>query len=329
MRRSGNRWGGFTLVEILVVITIITIMIALLLPAVQSARESARKNQCLNNLKQLGAALQNYVMSHTKLPPGVVRNARAAEPASTNNTTWIAQILGYLELETIHKRIDWEMEPGNMGTNAQVAMIDLSIVRCPSDRDVKAQPEYGPTNYVACIGNTDKAYQPTGTERTLSGAFGINSAVRYADMIDGSTHTMLVSECLIDQPRIRYFASNSEEYAKCLVKSEPFEGAPSPDPLTRGMSWFFGKRTPYWTYTTLHQPNDKLQKAYECELDFTFGEDADRAGPVGAFSARSHHPGGVHRLIGDGSVNFTSDSIDIGVWRAFATPAGEELMDKY
>ena len=319
---SGRK--GFTLVEILVVITIITILIAMLLPAVQSARESARKSQCLNNLKQIGAALQNYVMSHECLPPGIVRNTCAQVPAATNNTTWIAQILGHLDLETVHKRIDWEAQPGNSGTNVEIAAIDLSIVRCPSDRDVEVEEGYGPTDYVACIGYTDKAWQASETVKSNRGAFGVNSHLRYADMIDGSTNTMLISECLIGYPSVRYFESDTAEYGKCLA---PEDNDPVPVIVpARGASWFFGQHNQVWTYSALVPPNSD---ALECELDCTFGEDGERAGPVGRFAARSRHPDGVHRLNGDGSATFTSNSIDMKVWKALSTPAGEELLDKY
>ena len=69
-----RRTRGFTLIELLVVIAIIAILIALLLPAVQQARESARRTQCKNNLKQLGLALHNYLETFTKFPPGVFRH---------------------------------------------------------------------------------------------------------------------------------------------------------------------------------------------------------------------------------------------------------------
>src|SRR5216684_1150993 len=69
---SHSHSHGFTLIELLVVIAIIAVLIALLLPAVQAAREAARRAQCVNNLMQLGIALQNYESAHEVLPPGVV-----------------------------------------------------------------------------------------------------------------------------------------------------------------------------------------------------------------------------------------------------------------
>ena len=79
---------GFTLVELLVVIAIIGILVALLLPAIQAAREAARRSQCMNNLKQIGLALQNYVSVHKTLPVGA---------ALQEGSTWSAYILPYME----------------------------------------------------------------------------------------------------------------------------------------------------------------------------------------------------------------------------------------
>ena len=90
MRRTRS---GFTLVELLVVIAIIGILIALLLPAVQAARESARRSQCSNNLKQLGVAMHNYHDAKKTLPPWNGGNCC--------NGTWLHLIPPYLELEAL------------------------------------------------------------------------------------------------------------------------------------------------------------------------------------------------------------------------------------
>jgi prepilin-type N-terminal cleavage/methylation domain-containing protein len=112
------RRGAFTLVELLVVIAIIGILIALLLPAVQAARESARRSQCSNNLKQIGLALHAYHDNHTFFPPGNVTNipmnAKGCFTPNANNNSphpgapWSAQILPYLEETGLADQLDME-----------------------------------------------------------------------------------------------------------------------------------------------------------------------------------------------------------------------------
>ena len=88
--------SGFTLIELLVVIAIIAVLIALLLPAVQAAREAARRAQCVNNLMQLGIAMQNYESSHEMLPPGVVNlTGPILDQPKGYHFGWLVQILPY------------------------------------------------------------------------------------------------------------------------------------------------------------------------------------------------------------------------------------------
>jgi prepilin-type N-terminal cleavage/methylation domain-containing protein/prepilin-type processing-associated H-X9-DG protein len=106
--RSPRR--GFTLVELLVVIAIIGILIAILLPAIQAAREAARRSQCINQLRQLGVAANNYESAHKRYPPGMwgPQLFRAVNSVIPNNGSWvgdIAMLLPYLERQELGKRV--------------------------------------------------------------------------------------------------------------------------------------------------------------------------------------------------------------------------------
>jgi prepilin-type processing-associated H-X9-DG protein len=301
----------------LVVITIISMLIALLLPAVQAARESSRRTQCCNNVRQLGLGLLQYHLKYGQLPPGTVRRLSANDPSQTSMVSWIARILPQLEQQTMFKRVNWEMEPGNRDGNAVICAIDLRVLRCPSDEQITPVEGYAPTNYVVCIGHTDKGYLPEEPQKEMWGVFGINSATRFADIRDGSSNTMLVSECIIDEPKNTQFFGFIRPYLNCLganICHPPRPVAPS-DP--RGFSWFFARRNQAWTYTTWVRPNDKLFASGECE----------RQPKQGVFGARSRHPEGLNVLLGDGRVEFTANHTDAQVWKALGTRAGDELLE--
>src|SRR5262245_42755608 len=105
--------AGFTLVELLVVIPIIGVLVALLLPAVQAARESARRTQCANNLKQIGLAMTNYHDTSKWFPPGSVWVNDTATDAR-NKGSFLIRILPYIEQQTLYQCFDF-----NLPTNDQ------------------------------------------------------------------------------------------------------------------------------------------------------------------------------------------------------------------
>jgi prepilin-type N-terminal cleavage/methylation domain-containing protein/prepilin-type processing-associated H-X9-DG protein len=138
---SAARRSGFTLVELLVVITIIGILVSLLLPAVQSARESARRAQCSNNIKQLGLALHTYHTAFAKFPPSSVwRNSSGAFDASQcqvqNNgnlfENWVVLILPQLEQVNLRNQFNLSL-PMTNSANQAACGTNLSIMLCPSD----------------------------------------------------------------------------------------------------------------------------------------------------------------------------------------------------
>src|SRR5271167_2379490 len=185
---------GFTLIELLVVIAIIAVLIALLLPAVQSAREAARRAQCVNNLMQLGIAIQNYESSHEVLPPGV---ANASGPILDQpkgyHFGWLPQILPYMELRNAYNHFNFKIglyETENSTTR-------MNLVRgflCPSDPGPnRGAGNASMTNYV---GSHNDVEAPIAANN--KGVLFLNSAIRYEDVSDGTSQTIVLGEKLND-----------------------------------------------------------------------------------------------------------------------------------
>src|SRR5262249_43086463 len=103
---SRFRRSGFTLVELLVVIAVIGVLIALMIPAIQRSREQARRSQCANNQKQLGLAIQAYLINHGAFPPGYVSAVLADHDDGGPGWAWGAQLMSYLEESALAQQID-------------------------------------------------------------------------------------------------------------------------------------------------------------------------------------------------------------------------------
>ncbi len=195
MRSYRSHKSAFTLVELLVVIAIIGILVAMLLPAVQAAREAARRISCRNHLKQIGLALHTYHDSLRRLPPGWLANSPLGDPG----WAWSTAILPYLEQQNTYDQIRTGL-PVDAPANRIARETVLSVYRCPSDigeKLVNLRRENGGTlfpvarsNYVSVFGTLAIEDTPSASD----GAFFHNSRIRFADILDGLSNTIIVGE---------------------------------------------------------------------------------------------------------------------------------------
>lgn len=307
--------NGFTLIELLVVIAIIAVLIALLLPAVQQAREAARRSQCKNNLKQLGLAMHNYVDVHNGLPPAGIRATTAHDGSlmENNRDTWgyFHRILPFIDQNALYQELDQNRRlNGDAVKNLNFRQNFIQTAICPSDS--KIGTELGNTSWCATMHNYPVCMSTTTYDaRDLSrasvtipgkkGLFEMDKSVALGDCSDGLSNTLMISE---------------------YITPEKFD----PWGVIGRINFIMGTG-----FTTLNSPNTTADdEVLQCHTDLggAMGARCTSAAPEGAIgaheyqkhviAARSWHVGGVQAVLGDGSVRFISDNINIGTWRALA-----------
>ncbi|MCA9236554.1 MAG: DUF1559 domain-containing protein [Planctomycetales bacterium] len=323
---------AFTLVELLTVIAIIGALSSLLLPAVQNARESSRRSQCSNQLRQIGVAALNYESARGTLPPGAVAREYAAEPATPHTFyRWsaLAHVLPHLELgaAAAHVDLDVPLYGNNLQVTAQnrdgVAQM-IGLFLCPSDRGERVNPAFGPTNYAVCTGSGLDGGSPLESD----GLSFINSYARLAEATDGTSHTVYAAECLLGETppagTLRDSADPRLVYGFTLYVPMTEQGCQSTsqwnvtDPP--GFSWANGELRSA-LYNNYRPPNSR---EFDCMGAKIFAPKEVRNAAYGWHAARSNHPGGVNSQYADGAVRFVSDEIAPTVWQGQGTRAGGE-----
>ena len=272
------------------VITIIGILIALLLPAVQAAREAARRTQCLNNLTQLGIALQNYESAYSVLPPGTIdKQGPIHNRPQGYHMSWLVQLLPYVEEGVTFDHVDFSVGVYDK-KNAAVRAINFPLLVCPTygaHRNPPDAPAGGVTwtasNYAGCYHDVEA---PINVDNR--GVLYLNSHISQKDVTDGTTNTIYVGEKLSDDQDLGWMSGT-----RATLRNT---GTPPGAAVKHGN---FGDRG------QLLPPANDLT--------------------VGGFD--SEHPNGCNFLFGDGRTMFISVSVDPKVFQQLGSRADGRLLE--
>lgn len=327
------RRRGFTLIELLVVIAIIAVLIALLLPAVQQARESARRTQCKNNLKQLGLAMHNYHDTFNLFPPGNV----ASRVGGWGPSWWIF-ILPYLDQAPVYSSLTFDgVHPGwsccgdasGVANGAVMRRAKINAAICPSSPlDAMRDTGGGPTTitqYHGITGATDgPGFTNPASQMALccgccggasipngilsgGGMMGPMRAYGIKDATDGTTNVILIGEA-------SDFIYNSAGSKTVAVNGAHgiLMGSPNLNYPARCPGCMFERQ--FNLTTVRYSPN-----APAIDNNAAWPGVGDNYGMNNPL--RSAHTGGVHVLLADGSVRFLGDNTDMVTVRGLATRA--------
>jgi prepilin-type processing-associated H-X9-DG protein/prepilin-type N-terminal cleavage/methylation domain-containing protein len=297
---------AFTLLELLLVVGIISVLIALLLPAIQSAREQARRAQCINNLLQLGIAMGNYASTHSVLPPGVVNNKGPIvnQPVGYHHG-WTVQILPFIDQDNVYRRFDLE-ESIYAPTNETAQSVVISTFLCPSSpwgwgRSGLMRSGSGRGGSISYAGCHHDVEAPIAADN--HGVLYLNSHVRFDDITDGLAQTILLGELRSNEPAILTWASGTRATLR-----NTGAGLNSENPLTA-------------LYAGIAQLSEADKQAAAARM---FADGAIPVDFVGGFS--SWHPGGANFAFCDGSVRFIKQMIQQRVYQFLGNRADGELI---
>jgi type II secretory pathway pseudopilin PulG len=332
------------LVELLVVIAIIGVLIALLLPAVQAAREAARRIQCSNHLKQLSLACHNYHDVHQCFPPGKIQystNPTAAWNAADVYGSWGIAILPFIEQGTLYETMDQTL-PNSMGTINTPARVAYSAATdtvlatqmCPSDPSASIKhlvPASGTSttrnfalgSYSALEGRALR--HVNGTKGT--GCF--DSPTGFSDLPNlwkGILHVVGSNMIASEGSASGYYEGRTRSF-NCEMFSGIIDGTSNTYMIVeKHLLNTSNQRSNFWGYSFANY-NSSMAYPYSASLkayrhDICTGSAASGGAGLDAQTcyrgAGAYHTGGFNVGVGDGSVTFVTEVMNVDVWVVFA-----------
>lgn len=342
--------SGFTLVELLVVIAIIGVLVALLLPAVQAARESARRSQCINNIKQLCLALHSYHDVIGRFPPSIQFDQKfvgdmeeGLETSPLYGPNWVIKILPYFEQQSLYDLFDLEVPISHRTSqeNQQARGTELSVMLCPTDKGnvepygwLQDGQGWARGNYGA---NAAHWHFPFGlvapnhlrwwNKDWIRGVMGANIAVRMAEVTDGTSNTIMITELRIGLAKV----DRRGVWALGAPGSSSIWAHSSDD--SKGPNSCIPNGDNLWGAPQIIEAVGQSELLSECMSVAAGWNRSTQAAP------RSLHPGGIHVGYVDGSAGYISDFIqtrtgvgnikesDFGVWERLTSSADGQIID--
>jgi prepilin-type N-terminal cleavage/methylation domain-containing protein len=338
-RPSSRR--AFTLIELLVVIAIIAILIGLLLPAVQKVREAAARSQCSNNLKQIGLGMHNYHGAYQKFP--VNASGTFGQPWEKLSANY--WLLPYIEQEAVFRAMPTSGGWGNVDGAGRPGQTAIKTFYCPSNTKYRGNIGWqGPgSNYAYCMGSSIYNYSGSNYNQPsrFNGMIGLDIEMSMTDARDGTSNTILAAEIISGSgtnsgtatyPNDIFFSSDAP-FNAVVDKNFPTQAELNAiGTAANTPSGFRGSNGSHWVWYAGSQTGFNTAAPPNWQYPSTGGACCPGGAHdwwVGIIPARSWHTGGVNAVLGDGSVRFIRDSIDLVTWQRLGNRNDRQVLGDF